>query len=305
MPATGKLSIDICVCTFRRPHLADTLRSLAQLRINPGWRVNLIIADNDDTASARELAESAARDTGLAYTYIHAPARNISIARNACLNKATGDLVAFIDDDELVTPEWLEAMVTAYEQKNADVVLGPVRAEYAADCPEWMRKADVHSTRPSWVNGKIITGYTSNVLFNRTAKSIAGLRFRADLGRTGGEDTVFFSTICKAGGRITYAPEALVTEEVPANRANLSWLFRRRYRSGQTHGLLLLEASGFGLLRRIENFVVAEVKAFFCFIMTLLTVWHLDRMRYWLLRSALHMGVVSRLLGRKIIEPRS
>ena len=302
---TTKLSIDICVCTFRRPHLVDTLRSLKQLRLDPNWRVQIIIADNDDTPSARELTESTARETGLPYLYLHAPARNISIARNACLNKANGELVAFIDDDELVTPEWLESMVATYQEKGADVVLGPVRAEYPPDFPEWMRKADVHSTKPAWVKGEIITGYTCNVLFNRTAKSIAGLRFRSDLGRTGGEDTVFFSTIYKAGGRIAYAPEALVTEDVPIERANLNWLFKRRYRSGQTHGLLLLEASGFGLLRRIENLVVAKAKASFCFLMTVLYAWQPERMRFWLLRGAVHMGVVSRLLGRKIIEPYS
>lgn len=299
------LSIDICVCTFRRPHLADTLRSISKLLLNPTWRVNIIVADNDDTPSAKEMTESVARETSLPVLYIHAPARNISIARNACLNKATGDLLAFVDDDEMVTPEWLEAMITTYQQTNTEVVLGRVRAEYESNCPDWMRNGDFHSTKPTWVNGQIITGYTCNVLFNRTAKSIAGLRFRADLGRTGGEDTVFFSTIYKAGGRISYAPEALVTEVVPANRANLLWLVKRRYRSGQTHALLLLEASGFGLLHRIENIAMAKGKALLCFVMALPNATHPERLRFWLLRAALHVGVISRLLGKKIIEPYS
>ncbi len=301
----AQLSIDICVCTFRRLHLADTLHSLSKLLLNPDWRVNIIVADNDDTPSARELAESTARETGLALTYIHAPARNISIARNACLNKSNSDLIAFVDDDEMVTPEWLEAMIAAYQNNSTEVVLGRVRAEYETNCPEWMRNGDFHSTRPTWVNGHIITGYTCNVLFSRTAKSIAGLRFRADLGRTGGEDTVFFSTIYKAGGRISYAPEALVTEIVPANRANLSWLLKRRYRSGQTHALLLLEGSGFGLLNRLKNLALAELKALYCVILALPNISHPERSRFWLLRSALHLGVASRLLGVKIIEPYS
>ena len=305
MRMTNTLTIDICICTFRRQHLADTLRSLAHLRVNTDWRVQIIVADNDDVPSARQLAESASRDTPFPFTYIHAPARNISIARNACLNKSMSDLIAFIDDDELVTPEWLEAMVATYYEKNADVVLGPVRAEYSSNCPLWMRHGDFHSTKPAWVKGEIITGYTCNVLFNRTAKAIAGLRFRADLGRTGGEDTVFFSTVYKAGGRIVYAPEALVTEEVPADRANFAWLFKRRYRYGQTHALLLLESSGFGLLYRIRNIIIADLKAFFCFIVTLLTCWHTERMRFWLLRGALHMGIIARLLGRNVIEPYS
>ena len=41
-------SIDIGVCTFRRPELADTLRSLAAMDMPPGFDVSVIIADNDD-----------------------------------------------------------------------------------------------------------------------------------------------------------------------------------------------------------------------------------------------------------------
>ena len=41
-------------------------------------------------------------------SYIHAPARNISIARNACVEAATGKWIAFIDDDELASENWLQ-----------------------------------------------------------------------------------------------------------------------------------------------------------------------------------------------------
>ena len=297
------VTIDICICTFRRAHIADTLRSIAQLHLQPGWRVQIIVADNDDGPSARELVERTARECNLALTYLHAPARNISIARNACLNKAAGDFAAFIDDDELVSPEWLESMLATQEKTAADVILGPVRAFYDSDCPLWMRRGDFHSTKPAWVNDRIITGYTCNVLFNRTAKSIAGLRFRADLGRTGGEDTVFFTTIHKAGGRIAYAPEALVTENVPSDRATFRWLLLRRYRFGQTHGMLLREELGGGLPLRVENLVAATSKVIFCFAMAVLNAMQAERMRFWLLRGALHTGVASHLLGRKIIEP--
>ncbi len=297
------VSVDICICTFRRTHVADTLRSIAQLQLQPGWRVQVIVADNDDTPIARELVETTGKELNLNLTYVHAPARNISIARNACLNKVTSDLVAYIDDDELASPEWFEAMIASYEKTNADVILGPVRAFYDSSCPEWMRKGDFHSTKPVWVNERIITGYTCNVMFNRTAKSIAGLRFRVDLGRTGGEDSVFFTTIYKAGGKIAYSPDALVTETVPANRASLGWLFKRRYRYGQTHGLLLREELGTGIQQRVKNLVIASSKALFSYVMALANAIKTERMHFWLLRGALHTGVASRLLGSKIIEP--
>ena len=96
-PATAR-DVDVCVCTFRRASVSDLLASLAKLE-TPGWRVRVIVADNDDQPSARETVESAFAAFRLDGRYIHAPARNISVARNACLDAAQAPLVAFIDDD--------------------------------------------------------------------------------------------------------------------------------------------------------------------------------------------------------------
>ena len=91
-------NIDIAVCTFRREHIVDTLRSIAQLELPADTTIRIIVADNDDIPSARECIERAAREFGLNLTYVRAPARNISIARNACLDAATAPFLAFIDD---------------------------------------------------------------------------------------------------------------------------------------------------------------------------------------------------------------
>jgi succinoglycan biosynthesis protein ExoM len=293
---TGGIDVDICICTFQRPQVGNTLRSVAGLVRQSHWHVHVIVADNDDTPSARPVVEATARETGLSVTYLHAPARNISIARNACLEAATAPLVAFLDDDELATPHWLAALLAAMEQNPCDAVLGPVRAVYDPDGPDWLSKGDFHSTWPVWVGGQIRTGYAGNVLLRREAPSVRGLRFRDGLGRTGGEDTLFFAAMVRAGGRIAYAAEAVVTEEVPPERARLAWLLRRRFRFGQTHALLLLEADGQSYPSRMAHLVKATAKASVCCGMALLHVVNPERTRYWLLRGTLHAGAVSGLL---------
>src|SRR5690606_21909515 len=47
------LRIDICVCTYRRPELEDTLLSLGGLNVPAGATVRIIVADNDAAPSAR------------------------------------------------------------------------------------------------------------------------------------------------------------------------------------------------------------------------------------------------------------
>ena len=292
----GDLSFDICICTFRRSQVTATLHSISRLALEPNWIIRVIVADNDETPSARDIVEATARDCSLSVTYLHAPACNISVARNACLDAATAPLVAFIDDDEVASPEWLAALVGTLNAGNADVVLGPVQAGYRSDCPGWLRGGDFHSTKPVWVGGKIITGYTSNVLFRRTAPALNGRRFRLDLGRSGGEDTIFFSGVHRAGGKIDYAAKALVTEAVAVERANLWWLVQRRFRFGQTHGLLLMEDGQPGAVRRLKNIGMASAKAGVCFVAACLNIGRSERRRYWLLRGTIHSGVVCRLL---------
>lgn len=282
------VSVDICICTFRRPFLAETLASVAALTVE-NVDVRVIIADNDKVPSAQGLVEAARHGFPHTITYVHAPSANICIARNACLDAASADYVAFIDDDETVSPQWLCALLATAQETNADAVLGPVRAVYDPQTPEWMVRGDFHSTLPVTVNGAIRTGYTCNVLIRR-ADPFAALRFDLSLGKSGGEDTDYFYRLTSLGGTIAEAPEALVYEPVPADRAAMAWLVRRRLRMGQTHGKLIGGS-------RLTAAAIATAKAGFCVAMTGLTAFSPIERRKNFLRAVLHMGVIGGILG--------
>jgi succinoglycan biosynthesis protein ExoM len=293
--------IDICVCTYRRPALEDTLQSIGMLNVPDGAAVRVIVADNDAVPSARDLVYRLASLLPFNVSYVHCPASNISLARNACLETATGDLLAFVDDDETVSPDWLIELLRAAAETGADAVLGPVRAVYGEDAPCWMKRGDFHSTLPVWVKGEIRTGYTCNVLLHRSSPKLAGRRFNLALGRSGGEDTEFFARLHEAGGTIAFAPEAIVCEPVPADRANFAWLAKRRFRMGQTHGCLLASnGSGVAMAREVG---LAGAKVAYCLAVTALMVTSARRRNRSLLRGIMHAGVVSGLLGvREIVQ---
>jgi succinoglycan biosynthesis protein ExoM len=293
-------SIDICICTFRRQELADTLRSVAALAKPEGLAIGVVIADNDDQPTAEPLVRKLADALGLRVTYRHAPARNISIARNACLDASMADFVAFIDDDETASPDWLVELMAMADATGAAAVVGPVRAHYRQDAPDWMRKGDFHSTLPVWVRGEIRTGYTCNVLLSMRDASLHGRRFSLARGQTGGEDTEFFDHMVKAGGRIAFAPHAFVDEVVPRARAGFDWLRRRRFRFGQTHGHLIGRDSGG--MRRFGQVGLASAKAAYCFGVALLTAISPVRRNRSALRGIMHVGVVSGLVGVREIR---
>lgn len=290
-------TVDVAICTFRRPSLDATLQSIAAQRLPPELSLRVIVADNDETPSAQALVEAAAARLGLACHYVHAPRQNISIARNACLDQATAPLLAFIDDDEVASPDWIAALVSRMQETGADAVLGPARARYPDAAPAWVRDADLHSTTPPITEtGAIRTGYTCNVLLRMA--TFTGDRFDPELGRSGGEDDVFFATAVRRGARIAYAPTAVVDDPVPLARARLGWLCRRAFRNGQTHARNLIS----GGASRPVALLTTLGKASVCFLAAAAFFWSAARWRALLVRGMLHLGASARFLGWRDLQ---
>lgn len=289
-------TIDIAMCTFRRESVVDTLNSLQQLELNDQWKVKIIVADNDIEPSAKERVLSI-NAQHIPIEYIHAPKQNISIARNACLDNATADWVAFIDDDEIADKYWLTNLISKAEETGADVVLGRVDASFIyPPYPNWVMSGGFYHTRPVIKHGEIVTGYTCNVLLNNRNVHIASNRFELSLGKTGGEDTEFFHRLHDLGVQIVYAEEALVVEPVLPQRANLTWLRNRRFRAGQTHASLVLK-NGLSYPKRASLMAVAFLKAFYCILSACFTLFKPDKWRANYLRGVLHIGVLYRAFG--------
>ncbi len=292
------LRIDIGVCTYRRRELEETLRSLGAMTLPRDARVRVQVADNDIEPSARELVYALAASLPFEVIYIHCPASNISIARNACLDHATGDHLAFMDDDSTVSKDWLVELLKTAQVTGADAVLGPVRSIYSAAAPAWMRRGDFHSTAPVSVDGVIRTGYSGNVMLKRRSPRLTGRRFNLALGQTGGEDTEYFAHLSRAGGTIAFAPGAIAYEPVPDHRAKFSWLAKRRFRVGQTHGRLLGQETA----SRLPQLALAAAKTGWCVAMALAFIPMPVKRNRSALRAIMHAGAFSGLIGVREIK---
>lgn len=291
------------VCTFRRPLLARALRSLVGQTGMPGYRFCIIVADNDDTPSALSLVEDLGAESSITMHYVHAPARNISIARNALLNKAAAlgvMFLAMIDDDEEVTADWAATLLTEMASGGADAVLGPVFARYRAGAPEWMIRAGLHDVRPVVQrSGEIVTGFTGNVILRMDSPHLRHRRFELAYGRTGGEDDAFFSGMVKDGGTIGYAQGAVAYEEVPEQRETLGFLLRRSFRAGQTHSRINRPERSIG---QAVLFVKAISKTCALLGAAGAAATSPARRTKALMRASLHAGICSQILGGKVLE---
>lgn len=236
--------ITVCACTYRRPDgLKAMLEGLGRQRFEavPRPSLHIVIADNEGSAEARRICERFQGESGIPLTYVHEPRRGISFARNACLDNIPSgfEFFAFIDDDEVPEPNWLDQLLAAQALTGADVVEGPVIPELPEGAPQWLvagrflgrPRRDCRGTWPVLAEHEdLIEAATSNVLVRRASVLVSGLRFDPAFALTGGGDTVFFRALKAAGNRIVYAPKAVVREVVPKERATLLYRLELEYR---------------------------------------------------------------------------
>ena len=292
--------ISVCICTFRRPSVRETIESIARQKLDPGLKIEVIVVDNDVEPSARDQVEAtAATLKTLDVTYVYAPARNISIARNACLDAAKGDWIAFIDDDEFAAENWLQDHYDAATQNALDISFGPVVSLYPDHTPDWIRDLDLHSIsvgdrRP------IVTGHTSNVFFRRQHPAIKSRRFSEERGRSGGEDTQFFHECHLAGVKIDETKSALVYEPVHDNRLSRDWLVKNKFRSGITYGKVVHYRTG--LVRNLPKLGATLVKVAYLWLMSLLTIGSKATHNRHFIRSVFHCGIVAAFFSAKEAE---
>jgi len=236
-PAQDRISV--CVCTFRRPELLDRLlRALEQQVVDATFAFDVVVVDNDAGRSA-EPTVSACRQRGtLALTYDCEPEQNISLTRNRAVRNATGNLIAFIDDDEAPVAGWLASLYRTLTKYAADGVLGPVIAEFAPGTPEWIQRGPFFHRR-RLATGTVISARdarTGNLLLRRSIFADGEVWFDPAFGRTGGEDSDFFWRQSRTGRRFVWCDEAAAYEVVPPERCTASYHVKRYLRSGTLDG---------------------------------------------------------------------
>jgi succinoglycan biosynthesis protein ExoM len=159
-----------------------------------------------------------------------------------------------------------------------------------------MRDADMHSTPPPFRAGRIEGGYTCNVLMTR--KAVGSRRFNPAFGRSGGEDTVFFGDLQKAGVAMIYADDAVVEEPVLPARYGFRWMSQRAFRSGQSLGVLERRRG----VKPWLQLVVSPPKVLYCWLIAAFSLWSPSRWRRAVLRAQLHIGVMATAMGKMPVE---
>lgn len=224
----GLTTICVCVCTYQRPHLLRRLlEELRQQETDGQFAYSVVVADNDASRSAEQVASEFARTSGVPINYCVEPRRGISLARNKAVDNATGDFIAFIDDDEFPSKRWLQTLLKTCVEYGADGVLGPVKEHFDEAPPKWIVRGNFFQ-RPTYPTGTVLdwtNARTGNVLLKADLFEGVAEPFRPKF--RSGEDQDFFRRMMNRERVFIWCDEAPVNEIVPPTRWKRTYLLRK------------------------------------------------------------------------------
>jgi glycosyltransferase involved in cell wall biosynthesis len=232
------IRISIVIATYNRgAKLGRTLRSLAIQTLAPSEWEAVVVDNNSTDNTSTVFAEFASTHPDLNLRMVDETKQGLSWARNCGIAEAQGPIIAIIDDDEEVNPEFAAAYVEFFD-RHPEVAAagGKVVPCYETGRPAWMSP---FTERP--IAGSLDRG-NSQKPFERGYPAGGNMAVRSEifashgafdtaLGRTGdnpmgGEEKEFFSRITSAGKAVWYLPEAVIYHIIPPEKLTIKY-FRR------------------------------------------------------------------------------
>lgn len=257
------VEVSAVVCTRNRaPWLASALASLAAQTLPRDAR-EIVVVDNGSTDDTPGVIARAARDDASVRALVE-PHAGLSRARNAGWRAARGRWVAFLDDDAIAVPDWLERIAAAFatREPRPGCVGGPITLAWPEARPAWLPASmddcftavDLSPVPAVLDGGRWLAG--CNMAFARDDLEALG-GFDERLGRAGEallsmEDVALQRRLARAGRPPFYDPAIAVRHHVVPERISQAWVERRVHWNGVSSARALRLEQATPLPRRLR-----------------------------------------------------
>ena len=249
--------------------LSQLLASITQLEAIDRIHPEVIVADNDSRDNTYEHVISRARCFPTTMRMLKVTRPGKSAATNEALKAATGNVVAFLDDDVAVDRHWLAAVETFFRNREFQVGQGIIRLPSPdKDDADILDLVDRYRTVPR-------LEYKRNL---RTIRSVNGANFfaaREVFEKVGGfderlgpgasgtsEDVDFARRLGKANIPIGYVPQAIVYHRIDRNRLTEEYFKQNHFRQGRSRFLIRPRADAtilFSLARAVVRYAYYSI----------------------------------------------
>ncbi|RST31397.1 glycosyltransferase [Sphingomonas ginkgonis] len=260
LPSAPPPCASVVICTRDRP--AELRRCLASLPDQTLVPAEVIVVDNASrTAETRAVAEAAGA------VYVREDRPGLDFARNAGALRASGEIVAYTDDDVVLHPRWLEALVASFTSPAVGGVTGLVLpAELASEAQlhfetywSFGRGYDPIDFPASLVRGPAAAAFQASTVgagasmaFRRSVFAEAGLfDERLDVGQAGcSGDSEYWYRLLARGFDCRYEPRSVAFHYHRRGMDGLASQLRAYMRGNAASLLIQYEDTGMAVNRR-------------------------------------------------------
>lgn len=239
---TPSFSVVVCAYSFNRwDELLLAVQSLEAQILKP-LEVIVVIDHNAELFAQASAALTRTGAEVAVQVLENRFERGLSGARNSGLHTTRGEVIAFLDDDAMAAPDWLERLAAAYSDPNTLGVGGEIVPAWRGPSPDWFPPEFYWVIGCTYLGLPITTSPIRNMIgANMSFRKAAfdGLEFRSGLGRIGtvplgGEETDLCIRAARKhpNGVILYEPSASVRHLVTPERAKIRYFLRRCYAEG-------------------------------------------------------------------------
>jgi glucosyl-dolichyl phosphate glucuronosyltransferase len=244
----GKLAthdISVIICAYTEKRLRDLLTAISSVQQQTLAPTEIIVVIDHNLPLFKQVREQACG----VMVVENAEAPGLSGSRNSGIAVARGDILAFLDDDAIATPDWLRLLSDAFADPRLLGIGGSIVPLWLDHDPLWLPEEFY------WVVGCTYKGLPSgssairnpigaNMSFRREVFDMVG-GFRGEIGRIGTrpvgcEETELSIRAyqCWPQGRFLYQPLAQVFHRVPAGRSCWRYFCSRCYAEGLSKALV-------------------------------------------------------------------
>ena len=238
------------VPTHNRPAELRACLATLQLQNAEPDAVEVVVVDDGSEEDMTPLVAEVAATGPIPMRCERQPTAGLNSARNRGAGTSSGELLAFLDDDTLVSPGWAGAMLAAFADRSCAAVGGRVELKLAGPEPAWMRSRRnflaEYDLGPEafWLDREPVPVGANCGVRRIEFERVGG--FRVGLDRIGSSlvsngDTDFFLRLREHGGRMRYEPAAHVLHCVPTDRLTARYFSRRYYAQGISDELLFAD----------------------------------------------------------------
>jgi glucosyl-dolichyl phosphate glucuronosyltransferase len=241
------MDVSVVLCTYNRARmLRRAIDGLAAMHVPPDLAWDLIVVDNNSSDDTAAVVRDAAARVAFPCRYLFEGRQGKTFALNRGIGAATGEIVALVDDDEIVHADWIAAVRRAFAAHGCAGIGGRIVPVWSHPKPTWY--ADTAPCDMSAVLTRYDHGdapgpvpdapYGGNMAFRRSAFETYGM-FDTRLGRVGtrltcAEDTEFGDRLLLAGEALFYVPDAIVYQPVAPERLRRAYFESWYYHAGRS-----------------------------------------------------------------------